>query len=153
MFCQRVVRAVLDVGFTVSIPGCRLSEALRLLPPAACRIPSLKTSAVRPHPFNASHFLQFPYLDAAFTEAMQQLPPGASAFHGQRVLCCRLMELDIECGCFSQFPYLGAAFSEALRLLPPAGLGTIREAREDFQVCGYTIRKGWWMNVRFCQSG
>lgn len=25
--------------------------------------------------------------------------------------------------------------------------GTIRVAREDTHVCGYDIRKGWWLNV------
>jgi cytochrome P450 len=47
-----------------------------------------------------------------------------------------------------QFPYLDAVFSEALRLSPPAAFGTIRAAREDFQVCGgLTIRKGWFINT------
>jgi len=49
-----------------------------------------------------------------------------------------------------QFPYLDAVFSEALRLSPPAAFGTIRIAREDFEVCGFTIRKGWFLNVRLC---
>lgn len=30
--------------------------------------------------------------------------------------------------------------------------GTIRMAREDFDLCGYKIQKGWYLNVRLRSS-
>lgn len=47
-----------------------------------------------------------------------------------------------------QFPYLEAVLCESLRLTPPGAFGSIRVAREDFEVCGLTVRKGWFLNVR-----
>jgi thromboxane-A synthase/cytochrome P450 family 3 subfamily A len=46
-----------------------------------------------------------------------------------------------------QLPYLDAVFRETLRLCPPASLGTLRLAKEDQDVCGYTIRKGWHIST------
>lgn len=38
--------------------------------------------------------------------------------------------------------------NETLRLLPPISLGTIREARTEMQLHGFTIPKGSYINVR-----
>jgi cytochrome P450 len=46
-----------------------------------------------------------------------------------------------------QLPYLDAVFNEALRVSPPAAFGTIRVAREDMDICGCKIRKGWYLNT------
>lgn len=47
----------------------------------------------------------------------------------------------------AQLPYLDAVVNEALRMSPPAGLGTIRKAREDFEVCGFRIPKDTPLNT------
>lgn len=46
-----------------------------------------------------------------------------------------------------QFPYLDAVLNETLRLLPPISLGTIREARTEMQLHGFTIPQGSYINA------
>ncbi len=45
-----------------------------------------------------------------------------------------------------KLPYVQAAFKEALRMFPPGHI-SIREAVEDLNLGGFSVKKGTWLHV------